>query len=264
MDALVIAGIAFGCIALGVVLGMLLRNILPDHHLSSDAKDVVRLGTGLIGTIAALVLGLLIASAKNAYDVQSGEVKQLTADVILLDNVLSEYGAEADQARVLIRRGLGVLADRMWRRSGFDETNVPPFEASAVTEQLYQQFRKLSPKDEAQRSLQARAIELGSNIAKTRLLLYTQSTNSIPMPFLAVLIFWLSIIFASFSLFAKPNAIVVASLFIFAISAAGSIYLIIELGQPFSGLMRISSEPLRNALPPLPMAQSSCTAGQNC
>jgi hypothetical protein len=66
-----------------------------------------------------------------------------------------------------------------------------------------------------------------------------------------VLIFWLTIIFASFSLFAKPNAIVICSVSVFALSAAGAIYLVLELGQPFAGLMQISSAPLRNALVPL-------------
>jgi hypothetical protein len=83
------------------------------------------------------------------------------------------------------------------------------------------------------------------------LLLFAQTNNSIPMPFLVVLIFWLTIIFASFGLFAKPNTIIVGLLFIFALSAAGAIYLILELGQPFTGLMEISSAPLRSALTPL-------------
>ena len=79
MSAIALSGIAFVCIAGGVLLGMFLRNTLPEHHLNSDAKDVVRLGTGLIGTIAALVLGLLIGSAKSSYDLQSAQIKQMTA-----------------------------------------------------------------------------------------------------------------------------------------------------------------------------------------
>src|SRR5437899_6607887 len=93
-----------------------------------------------------------------------------------------------------------------------------------------------------------RDFRLTQDVAQTRLLLFAQTTNSIPMPFLVVLIFWLTIIFASFSLFARPNAIVIGSLFIFGLSAAGAIYLILELGQPFAGLMQIWSAPLRNAL----------------
>jgi hypothetical protein len=230
---------------------MLLRNTLPGHHLSSDAKDVVRLGTGLIGTIAALVLGLLIASAKSSYDTQSTQIKQMTANIVLLDNLMMQYGPETDTVRNLMRRGVVVLADRMWRENSSDLAKTGPFEADVETEAFYAKLQQLSPKNDVQRSLQARAIQISTDVAQARLLLFAQTTNSIPMPFLVVLIFWLTIIFASFSLFARPNAIVIGSLLIFALSAAGAIFLVLELGQPFVGLMQISSAPLRDALAPL-------------
>jgi len=251
MSAIALSCIAFVCISGGALLGMFLRNTLAGHHLSTDAKDVVRLGTGLIGTIAALVLGLLIASAKNSYDTQSTQIKQMTANIILLDNFLEQYGPETGPIRNLLRRGVVILADRMWRENNSDLAKAAPFEASAASEAFYLKLQELSPQNDFQRSLQARAIQLSTDIAQTRLLLFAQMGNSIPMPFLVVLIFWLTIIFASFSLFAQPNAIVIGSLFIFALSAAGAIYLVLELGQPFAGLMQISSAPLRNALTPL-------------
>jgi hypothetical protein len=251
MSAVALSCIAFVCISGGALLGMLLRNTLPGHHLSSDAKDVVRLGTGLIGTIAALVLGLLIASAKSSYDTQSTQIKQMTANIVLLDNLMMQYGPETDTVRNLMRRGVVVLADRMWRENSSDLAKTGPFEADAGTEAFYAKLQQLSPRNDVQRSLQARAIQISTDVAQARLLLFAQTTNSIPMPFLVVLIFWLTIIFASFSLFARPNAIVIGSLLIFALSAAGAIFLVLELGQPFVGLMQISSAPLRDALAPL-------------
>ncbi len=251
MSAIALSCIALACISGGALLGMFLRSTLAEHHLSGDAKDVVRLGTGLIGTIAALVLGLLIGSAKNSYDTQSTQIKQMTANIVLLDRFLEEYGPETGAVRNLLRRGVVILADRMWRENNSDLAKAAPFEASAASEAFYLKLQELSPQNDFQRSLQARAIQLSTDIAQTRLLLFAQMGNSIPMPFLVVLIFWLTIIFASFSLFAQPNAIVIGSLFIFALSAAGAIYLVLELGQPFAGLMQISSAPLRNALAPL-------------
>src|ERR1700738_3672207 len=248
MSPIALSCVALVCILCGAFLGMSLRKMLPGHHLSPDAKDVVRLGTGLIGTIAALVLGLLIASAKNSFDTQSTQIKQMTANIILLDHFLEQYGPETAAARNLMRRSVVVLADRMWRENGSDLAKAAPFEASAASDAFYAKLQELSPQNDSQRSLQTRAIQTSTDIAQTRLLLFTQTDNSIPMPFLVVLIFWLTIIFASFSLFAQPNAIVIGSLFIFALSAAGAIYLILELGQPFAGLMQISSAPLRNAL----------------
>ena len=251
MSAIALSGITLVCISGGALLGMFLRSTLAEHHLSTDAKDVVRLGTGLIGTIAALVLGLLIGSAKSSYDTQSTQIKQMTANIVLLDRFLEEYGPETGAVRNLLRRGVVILADRMWRENNSDLAKAAPFEASAASEAFYLKLQELSPQNDFQRSLQARAIQLSTDIAQTRLLLFAQMGNSIPMPFLVVLIFWLTIIFASFSLFAQPNAIVIGSLFIFALSAAGAIYLVLELGQPFAGLMQISSAPLRNALVPL-------------
>ncbi len=251
MSAIALSCITLVCISGGALLGMFLRSTLAEHHLSTDAKDVVRLGTGLIGTIAALVLGLLIGSAKSSYDTQSTQIKQMTANIVLLDRFLEEYGPETGAVRNLLRRGVVILADRMWRENNSDLAKAAPFEASAASEAFYLKLQELSPQNDFQRSLQARAIQLSTDIAQTRLLLFAQMGNSIPMPFLVVLIFWLTIIFASFSLFAQPNAIVIGSLFIFALSAAGAIYLVLELGQPFAGLMQISSAPLRNALAPL-------------
>ena len=247
MNAIALSCITFACISVGALLGM----FLPGHHLSTDDKDVVRLGTGLIGTIAALVLGLLIASAKGSYDTQSTQITRMTSNIVLLDNLLTEYGPEATELRNLLRRGIAVLADRMWPENSPDVAKARPFVVSGASDAFFAKLQQLSPQNDSQRSLQARAIQIATDIAQARLLLFAQTNNSIPMPFLVVLIFWLTIIFGSFGLFAKPSATVFGSLFLFALSAAGAIYLVLELGQPFAGLMQISSAPLRGALIPL-------------
>jgi hypothetical protein len=251
MSPISLSLIAFACIFGGTFLGIFLRKRLPGHHLSGDTKDVVRLGTGLIGTMAALVLGLLIASANSTYETESSQVKQLTAEIVLLDLTLAQYGPETDPLRNLLRRAVATLADRIWRENSSDSGKADAFEASAGALSFYQEVLKLSPRNETQRSLQARAIDTSNDLAKTRLLLFARAGGSIPMPFLVILISWLTIIFVSFSLFADNNATTLAALGLFALSASASIFLILELSQPFTGLMVISSEPLRNALAPL-------------
>ena len=241
--------IALACILVGIALGTLLRMAVSEQHLAGDAKDIVRLCTGLIGTIAALVLGLLIASAKGSHDTQSAEVKQMTANIMLLDHLLSQYGAEARTSREVLRHVVLILVDRVWHDSAVDAPT--PFEASSEGEAFNSQLQQLSPQTDAQRSLHARMIKITADIWRTRLLLFTERGEVIPMPFLVVLIFWLTIIFVSFSLFAQPNAMVIGELIVFALSATGAIYLILELSQPFGGLMQIPSAPLRNALMPL-------------
>jgi ABC-type multidrug transport system fused ATPase/permease subunit len=245
------SGIVFACVLGGTFFGIFLRGRLPEDHLSGATKDVVRLGTGLIGTIAALVLGLLIGSANSTYQTQSSQIQQLTADIVGLDHTLTQYGPEADSVRKLLRRAVPALADRIWRDNGSDSRKAEPFEASAAGLSVYDEILKLSPRDDTQRSLQARAIDAAQDLAKTRLLLFAEAGMTIPMPFLVVLVSWLAIIFASFSLFADSNATTIGALGVFALSASASIFLILELSQPFTGLMMISSEQLRNALAPL-------------
>jgi hypothetical protein len=243
--------IAFTCIFGGALIGVGLRKALPQHHLADDTKDVVRLGTGLIGTIAALVLGLLIASANSSYQTQSGQVQRMTADIILLDNLLAQYGPEAQPARDLMRSAVGLMVERIWRENSSTSATQAPFHATAVGEEAFAKIQQLSAQGEVQRLLKSRAVELSVDVAQTRLLLLQQAGSSIPRPFLAILIFWLSMIFASFGLFSRLNAVAAGALFIFALSASGAIFLIVDLGQPFSGFVQISSAPLHNALAPL-------------
>ena len=222
--------------------------MLPEQYLSPDTKDLVRLGAGLIATIAALVLGLLIASAKSSADTQSNQVKQLTADIILLDQLLAQYGPETAAVRNSLRRAVDAAADQIWHKDNSVSVGKAPFEATAAGEEFFAKLRQLSPQNTDQRILQERAILTYTDIAHTRLLLFTQGDNPIPMPFLIVLIFWVSIIFANFSPFVEPKPIAMGAQVVFALSAAAAIFLVLELSQPFSGLMQISSTPLRNAL----------------
>ena len=183
--------IVFACILGGAFLGMFLRNTLPEHHLSEETKDVVKLGTGLIGTITGLVLGLLIASANSTFETQSSQVQQMTANIILLDQTLAQYGPETVSTRNLMRRVVASMADRIWHENSSPSGEVAPFEASAAAISLFDEILKLAPQNERQRSLQARAIGTLQEMGKTRLLLFAETGAAIPMPFLVVLIFWL-------------------------------------------------------------------------
>lgn len=250
MFPLTIFWIAFAFIFGGALFGMLLRAVLPEPHLSTDSKDVVRLGTGLVATLAALVLGLLIASAQSSFQTQSNQIKQITANVILLDSLLARSGSQAEPTRILLRRSVGTLVDRIWHEGNSIAVKVVPFKASADSEMFFDKLQALSPLNDAERVFQARAIQIGIDLAQTRVL-FAQTDSAIPMPFLAVLVCWLAFIFASFSLFSRPNAMIVAALFICALSTSSAIFLILELSHPFSGLITISSSPLSNALAPL-------------
>jgi len=243
MSPLALSCVIFLLVLGGIFIGTAFRRALPQNHLSKETQDVVRLGAGLTATIAALVLGLLIGGAKGSFDTRSSQVKQLTANIILLDNLLAQYGPEATP----LRKGLRSDADRLWH----EKITTEPFTTSSEAEKLYLAILTLSPQNETQRSLQARAVQVANDLAQTRLLLFVETDNQIPIPFLAILVFWLFIIFLSFSLFSDLNTTALAFLCVFGLSASFAIYLILELNDPFNGLMKISDIPLRNALVPL-------------
>jgi hypothetical protein len=238
--------IVFACVFGGALFGMFLRSVLPENHLSADSKDTVRLGMGLIGTLTALVLGLLVASAKNFYDTQSSELTEMSAKIVLLDRVLSHYGPETNEVRTLLQGAVARTLDRLWPKEPGQRPQMEP--TADRGEILYDKIQELSPKNDIQRSLQAQALNMGIDLGKMRWMMFEQGGTFISMPLLAMLVFWLAIIFTSFGLFAPYNATAIATLFVCALSVSGAIFLILEMYSPFEGLMQISSSPLRNAL----------------
>lgn len=246
MNPMTIGWIVLACVFGGAVLGMVLHRILPAHHLSTDSKDVIKLGMGLTATMSALVLALLIASAKSSYDAQRNELTQFSVNVILLDRVLAKYGPETKMARDILRRSVIRIVDQIWPKADASARALDPTTVQAGD--LYDKIEELSPQNEAQRSLKSEAEKVSIELAQTRWLLFEQGGSSIPMPFLVLLVFWVTIIFLSFGLFAPPNATVISTLFLCALSVSGAIFLILELDRPFGGLIQISSAPLHNAV----------------
>ena len=238
--------LAFVCVFGGALFGMFLRAALPEHQLSADSKDTVRLGMGLIGTMSALVLGLLIASAKSFYDTQSSQLTTISAKMILLDRVLAHYGPESKEARDLLRSSVTRTLDRLWPKDGRQSPQTAP--ASAEGESIYDAIQNLTAKSDTQRALQAQAVNIAVQLGEARWLMYQQASGFVSVPVLAVVVFWLAMIFISFGLFAPRNAIAIATLFVCATSVSGAIFLIVAMYRPFQGIMQISSAPLRNAL----------------
>ena len=243
-----IALIVFTCVFAGALLGMFLRGRIPKHHLSTDTENVIKLGMGLIATMAALVLGLLIATAKSAYETQDEAVKHTAARVLLLDHMLASYGPETKEVRELLRRTLAARLEAIWPTDRSQHARFDPHEAAPAARTIETLILQLSPKNDSQRWLQSEALRVGRDIMETRWLVVGALGSSVPVLFLVVVVFWLTILFGSFGLFAPRNATVVSVLFLCALSVAGSIFLILEMDHPFDGLMKVSSAPIRYAL----------------
>jgi hypothetical protein len=249
MSSLAISGIVFACIFGGIVLGMLLRALLPEKHLSSETKDLVKLGMGLIGTMTALVLGLLIASAKSSYDAQRNGLGQLAGNIIVLDRALAHYGPESKDVRKMLQASVDDMIQRTWPGENAEpRQKVEKSATEGKYEGLYEQIQALTPKTDAQRSWQALALKTATDMGQARWLLFAQKGSSIPTPFLVVMVAWLTLILASFALFAPPNVTVFITLLICALAVSSAIFLVLELDRPFDGMIQISSAPVRNAL----------------
>jgi hypothetical protein len=246
MSSLNMGLLILACVFGGALAGMLLRAALPEHHLSKESQDVVKLGAGLIGTMAALVLGLLVGSAKSSYDKQSDEITDMSANVLLLDRVLAHYGPETQDARERLRLTVSSLIERIW--SGDPSASAQSAPTTTSGEELYDVILQLTPTNDLQRRLQSEAEAACTQFGHERLLLYQQGGSSLSMPMLIVLVFWLSVIFVSFGLFAPRNVTVITTLFVCALSVSGAMYLILEMTRPFAGLIKISDAPVRNAL----------------
>lgn len=246
MNPTLTALIVFACLIAAVLLGRTLRGLLPEGHLSTESKDAVKLAMGLVATMSALVLGLLVSSAKGAYDTERSEVIQMASKVAFLDRVLAAYGPEAAGVRAQFRDNVGEGIGQIWpgeiRRPA---NSAPNTQAGNV---LYRDIQRLSPQNDTQASLKSQAASLAIDIAQIRSLLAAQSVPSISKPMLIILVLWLVIIFLGFSVLAPPNATTLLALTVSALAVSGAIFLILELDEPFGGLIGISSEPMLNAL----------------
>jgi hypothetical protein len=194
--------------------------------------------------MAALVLGLLVASAKSSYDAQNTGLTQMAANVIFLDRTLASYGPETQNQRQALRKAVVEALDQTW--SSEHEKSGP--EPGSILETLPEQIQGLSPKDELQRSLRSQAVSLATNMAQTRWLVYEQGTTSVSKPLLFVMVFWLGVVFLVWGILAPPNVTLLATLSVSALSVSGAIFLILEMYTPYRGLIQVSDAPLRAAL----------------
>ena len=249
MNPTIIGIIVFTCTFGGTLLGMGLRKILPGHHLSDDSKDTVKVGIGLIATMTALVLGIVTASAKSSYDAVDSAVKKSAIDILTLDRYLARYGSETGDIRKGLQRAIGARIEMIWPQGASKRADLDPMGSGAASraEGLTDAIRALKPRDDSQRALQSRALDLAEQLLQERWLVLAGTETSVPLPFLVILRFWLTITFASFGLFAPGNTTVLLVLFVCALSVASAVFLILEMDAPFEGLVKVSADPLRYA-----------------
>ncbi len=250
MSAIAVAALVLVSLVLAILIGGWLRRCLPASHLSTETRDTVKLAVGLIGTMAALVLGLLVSSVKGSYDAERTQVIQMAAKVSFLNRVLALYGPTAVEARGQFRLAVEDAIRRLWP----DERSLPA-ELKPNLEagnSVFFTIENLPARDELQQKIKTIAETNMIELAQQRTLLVAQSQAAISMPMLIILVSWLVLIFASFSLLAPPNKTALTALLVSSLAVSAAIFLILELDRPFDGLMRIPSEEMITALKQIP------------
>lgn len=248
MSELAIALVVLACVLAGGVLGYVFNASLPKHHLSADSRDSVKQTVGVLSTLTALVLGLLIGTAKGSYDAKSDGLIEMAADVVLLDRLMAQYGPETAKARELLRDSTAAKLKEIWHQSGLQVSNLGKVGRADPLEAIQVELRALTPQTDARRELRSRALGISGDLAKTRWLILARSGGSIPAPFLIILVAWLALTFAGLGLVAARNATVMAAGAATALAVAGAMFLILELDTPYDGVITISDAPLRLAL----------------
>jgi hypothetical protein len=247
VPAITLAFITFACTFSFALLATVVRSWLPPAHLSKESQDVVRLGIGLVATMTALLLGLVTAAARSTFDAQDNAVRNSAAAILTLDRHLARYGPETKPTRDLIRRAVEFRLESVWSKGAGtlelqSESGAPPIE------EIENQILALTPQTDTQRWFKSEALKLSEEVVKARWRVLGFGGGAVPKPFLVVVIFWLTVTFTSFGLYAPRNATVIAVFFVAALSVAAAVFLILELDGPFDGVIKVSSGPLRYAL----------------
>jgi ABC-type amino acid transport system permease subunit len=246
MAHILVGLISFAAIFGGALIGLFVRLRLPGHHLSSDSQSAVTVAVAVIGTLSALVLGLMISAANSSFSRASDEVRQSALQVIRIDRNLRRYGPEADDARAKLRAWATIKFQQLSPEKG--KSPPSPKKGIETLESVQHALLALTPKDEEQKYLRTLCVTLSSNLIQERWMLEEHEGHSIPIPFLVLLIFWLAIVFASFGVFTPANATTLVALLLCAVAVAGGIALIEDLDDPSSGFIRFPTDPMRKAL----------------
>jgi hypothetical protein len=247
VQPIAVSATVFACIFGGAITGMILRMVLPEHHLNPEANEVIKLATGLITVMTALVLGLLISTAKSSYDTRRKEVAEIAADTILADRSLALYGSETKDARIALHELVVSLLEQI-HLAGGEAPKASSSEVKIGAADFYQTVRRLSPRGDEQKAIKAEVLRISIEVAQVRADALAQESTSIPVPLLIVLTVWLVILFIGFGLFAPPNLTVLTALLLCAFSVSAAIFMVIEMDEAFTGVMQISDEPVRNAI----------------
>jgi len=247
-NPLIIGLIVFATILAGAFAGWVLRQWLPEHHLADETKSLVSVSMAVVATFSALVLGLLISNANTSFSALGGEVTALSAQILRLDQILRRYGPETDPARETLRQYAELKTSDLFPDDHPAHVDLVAPSTYKLLQQLEDSLLALKPSNSRDQWWLGQAMTLAAKIGDTRWLLAQQVRQGTPKAFLALLVFWLTLLFASFGLFAPRNLTSAVTLTLCALAVAGAFGMILELERGFGGLIHISPQPMLQAV----------------
>lgn len=252
MSPAVTAIVFLACLVSSFLIGMRLRQCLPENHFNEESKEAIELSIGLVAAMTALVLGLLTASTKSTYDDNQAAIRNITGNLLELDRLLVRYGDDAAPIRLSMRDAVNQQINVIWNQRDSQTLKKKLTDTKPVAEVFETTIRSLNPQTADQKAYAERALAILQDITKIRWQALAGAEISIPCAFLIMLALWLSLLFGSFGLFSPRNGTVQSILLLSALSVAAAIFVILEMGDPFFGVIKISSQPMEDFVTHLP------------
>ncbi|MBL8417910.1 MAG: hypothetical protein JNN31_06700 [Dechloromonas sp.] len=248
MTPLIAAFVAAMLMMAGALVGALLRKHLPSKHFGQETMEAIKLGLGFIATLSALVMGLVISSSKAAYDARAEMVHSAAALIVQFDSNLRQIGPEANPIRLVLKDAVVATMGEIWGRRSLVAGQPEAVVTKRRVGQLEQMLFALVVSSEMQRQAQANAFRLVAELARLNASAFTQHGSDVVMPLLAVVSCWMMLNVAGWNLFAPASRMLMAVNVVCALSVASAVFLILEMDQPFNGVISISDAPMRAAL----------------
>jgi hypothetical protein len=232
------------------LLGLALQGRLPEKHTTGGSRDMILAVAGLLTLLCALVTGLLIWTAYGVYAGQNTQIQAFAAKVMQLDMALSDYGPDAIPVRAQIRESLGKTIDQIWHADQSDSNFAADNFASALqnVRARDKDLAGLHPKTDEQKQAIAEATSASDAIAQTRMQMSFALSAPVAYPVLLIVVGWVVCLFCGFGLTARATLTSVITLAIGSIAVASAVLLILDLSDPYSGIVRASQAPLEQAL----------------
>jgi hypothetical protein len=246
-NSLIVGLVVFAVVMAGAFVGWGLRHVLSEHHLSSETQSLVSLSMAVVATVSALVLGLLISNANASFATYGREVTALSAEMLRLDRLLRRYGPDATPARALLQEYARRKTAELFPDNPAD-VRLGDLATYNLLERVEDAVLALKPANTREEWLVQQALTDASRIGEMRWMLRQQVEQEIPGPVIVLLVFWLTVLFASFGLFAPRNVVSAITLTLCALAVAVAVGMMLELEKGFGGLVRVSPEPMRQAV----------------